>query len=198
MVEIMAVGIAVLWPMVRLSQEPARRPLKAMVLDIIVIVGPVQAVVWPQALSWMAAWPLEVVLLLDAFLVGWTVLIGGLLAVYFARPRLARWGMMALILLLVLVGPLIAALMSPSPGRVMDPAMSPAPVQWLMTSPLTGVYEITRDRSWTGQFARVDMRHLVGVMLVWGAGMLVWLAAMTLHMKSPGESGGVARGRGVA
>ena len=103
-----------------------------------------------------------------------------------------------MILLLVLVGPLIAALSSPTPGRALDPSLSPAPVEWFMTSPLTGVYEITRDRSWTGQFARVDMRHLTGVMLAWGAGMLGWIVAIALHMKSPGEGGGVARGRGVA
>ncbi len=196
MMEITAVGLAVLWPMVRLSQEAPRSPTRAMTQDIIVILGPVQAMVWPQALAWMAAWPMSVVTCLDLFLSGWCVAMGGLLAVYFQRPVLRRWAMMALILLLVLAGPLAAVLRRPSPSMMADPALSEPPVAWLMTSPLTGVYEITRDRSWTGQLARVDARHWTGVGLTWGAALLTWTLAGWLG-RSRGPDG-VAQSGGMA
>jgi hypothetical protein len=194
MVEITAVGLAVLWPMVRLSQETPRQPLRAMAQDLIVMLGPVQAVVWPQALVWMAAWPVSVVLCLDLFVCGWGVLIGGLLATYFLRPRVGRWAMMALLLLLVLVGPVVAALRQPGAAAAMDPALSQPAVEWMMSSPLTGVYEITRDRSWTGLHARVDARHWAGVVLVWAVAVASWGVAGWLGRGGPG----VARGPGVA
>jgi hypothetical protein len=194
MVEITAVGLAVLWPMVRLSQEAPRSPLRAMAQDLIVMLGPVQAVVWPQALFWMAAWPVSVVLCLDLFLCGWGLLVGGLLAGYFVRPVVRRWAMMALLLLLMLVGPVVAALMRPDAAAAADPALSRPAVEWLMTSPLTGVYEITRDRSWTGLHARVDARHWAGVVLVWACAAASWAIAGWLARGRVG----VARGPGMA
>jgi hypothetical protein len=113
------------------------------------------------------------VLCLDLFLIGWTVLIGGLIATYYERPRVSRWGMMALVMLLVLLGPLIAGVV-PEPA---DPATAKPRVHWLMTSPITGGYEITRDRSWTGQTAVIDERHWAGVGLSWLGGAIAWSAA---------------------
>src|SRR5262245_41002258 len=54
MLEIVTIGVVVLWPMVRLSQEAPKFPLRAMLGDCLVILLPTQAVIWPQALTWMA------------------------------------------------------------------------------------------------------------------------------------------------
>jgi hypothetical protein len=204
MLEIVTVGVVVLWPMVRLSQEAPRSPLRAMLGDCLVILGPTQAVIWPQALTWMAGWPTQVVGIAAGLVTGWGVLIAGLLALYFARTRSALsgaersgqdarhgtgvpphtagtavppippWAMMALIVLLVTLGPLIAALRA---GGGVD---------WLMSSPLTGIYEVTRDRLWTGQAAAIDERHRVAVWLCWLAGAAVWGFAWVASGRSPG------------
>ena len=44
MLEVVTVGIVVLWPMVRLSQEAPKRPVRALLLDSSVILVPAQAV----------------------------------------------------------------------------------------------------------------------------------------------------------
>ncbi len=194
MIEITAVGVAVLWPMVRLSQEAPRHPLLAIAQDIIIMLGPVQAVLWPQALTWMAGWSIEVVACVDVLICGWAALIGGLLGVYFAAEsrrvataaRLApgRWAMMVAVIVLLGAGPLIAVVIGPVPGRAIDPATAPVPVEWLMTSPLSGVYEITRDRSWTGQWAVVDERHWIGAALPWAVAAISWIGAVCIAKKS--------------
>jgi len=195
MVALAAAGVCVLWPMVRLSQELPREGtrVRAVVQDLIVLLGPVQAVLWPQAFTWMAGWPWRVVLCLDLLIAGWAVLMGGLLATYMVRPRLSRWGMMAMLVLLVVLGPVIAALSAPT--NPADPSRARPLVEWLMTSPLTGVYEITRDRSWTGQTAAIDARHWAGVVLAWAGGLLTWGAALIAGRgavkggRTPGEPG---------
>ena len=173
MIEAITVGVVILWPMVRLSQEAPERPVRAMLVDAVLVIGPVQAVLWPQALTWMAAWPARVVGAVAGLMAGWGLLIAGLLALYFAahaRHALPRWAMMALIILLVGIGPVAFAL------RSQGPAAGPG-VDWLMTSPLTGVYEITRDRLWTGQAAAIDQRHRVALWLTWCAAAGVWATA---------------------
>src|SRR3954462_11462228 len=139
MLEIVTVGIVVLWPMVRLSQEAPRFPLRALLGDCLVILAPTQAVIWPQALSWMAGWPTQVVGIAAALVTGWGAIIAGLLALYFACTRTAArvdgggkdpsrrdggpipgWAMMALIMLLITAGPLIVALRASAGGPSVD------------------------------------------------------------------------------
>jgi hypothetical protein len=202
MLEAVTVGVVILWPMVRLSQQAPERPFKAMAMDALVVLGPAQAVIWPQALSWMAGWPLEVVGMAAGLLTGWGVLVAGLLAFYFGKcgvPRgesraheqafVPRWAMMALIVLLVGIGPVLVAL---------SPQISGAgpSVDWLMTSPLTGIYEVTRDRPWTGQSAAIDERHRMAVWIVWLAAAGVWGVAWAAGGRD--KAGGVAKGERAA
>src|ERR1043166_1453153 len=46
MLEIVAIGVVVLWPMVRLSQAAPAFPLRAMLGDAVVVLVPAQAVIW--------------------------------------------------------------------------------------------------------------------------------------------------------
>jgi hypothetical protein len=187
MLEVVTVGIVVLWPMVRLSQEAPKRPIRALILDALVILVPAQAVLWPQALSWMAGWPIEVVGAAAGLLSGWGLLISGLLALYFAaespasprREVLPRWAMMALIILLIGIGPVAFAL------RSRGPAAGPG-ADWLMSSPLTGIYEITRDRLWTGHSAAIDQRHRIAIWLTWCSAAAVWAFAWLAAGRSKG------------
>jgi hypothetical protein len=180
LLEVVTIGIVILWPMVRLSQEAPERALRSIAIDVLIVVVPAQVVIWPQALAWMAAWPPNVVAAVSLLISGWGVLIGGLMAAYFLGLRgvgttgnggpPGRCAMMAVIVLMIGIGPVIAAL---SP-RTVSSAL-PHTASWLMTSPLTAIYEVTRDRPLTGQSAAVDVRHWTCIWLIWGAGLLVWL-----------------------
>jgi len=172
-----AVGVAVLWPMARLSQEAPKRPLRALLVDLLVMVVPVQAVIWPQAFPWMAGWPLSVAAALAGLFLAWTGLMSGLLAVYFAASQcgrfrpMPRWGMMLLVMLVVLAGPAVAVT-TPIASRaavgvdVADP--------WLVSSPMTAVYELTRDRSWSGQSARIGPGHWLAVGMTGLCALFSW------------------------
>lgn len=74
-----AVGYAVLWPMLRLCQVfPGDGGLKSVGKDLLVMVIPTQAVVWP--LAFLALWPMSVAAALGAQSLAWTLLVGALLA----------------------------------------------------------------------------------------------------------------------
>lgn len=73
-----AVGVTILWPMTRLCQEAPQRPLRACIVDTIVVVAPVQMVVWP--LAFLAAWPVDVIAATAALLGVWGMMTGALLA----------------------------------------------------------------------------------------------------------------------
>jgi hypothetical protein len=47
-----------------------------------------------------------------------------------------------------------------------------------MLSPISGVFEITRDRSWSGRPARAAPEHWAAIGLVWIVATLLWSAAL--------------------
>lgn len=187
-----AVGIVVLWPMVRLSQvRPPEGPSAAVAKDLIVVLAPVQAVIWPQAFVVLAHWPLEVVAALAAMLAAWGVLIGAVLVVALqavtgerAAPRgprragAARGVWMLVIIALVASGPLIGLLVGPGTG---DPFEEPGRVSaWALTSPVTAVFEIARDRPWSGWPAEARPAHWWTTTIVGGLGLLAWAGALSV------------------
>jgi hypothetical protein len=173
---LMAIGVVGLWPMVRLSQvvpyrvpapgqtarpETVRSRAGQILEDVLVVLLPIQAVIWPQV--WLAAWSGEVLGAVDALICAWGVLVGGILALALGRASsgVGRAGWMAIIMALVLLAP---ALMLTG---VDAPSIRTA-------SPLTGIYEITRDRASEGLEASVSVEHwrMIGVTL--GVGILIW------------------------
>jgi hypothetical protein len=67
-----AVGMSLLWPMVRLSQLSPPRPLRAVLADAVVVLAPVHVIVWPMPL--LTRWPIEVVAATATLLTGWGLL----------------------------------------------------------------------------------------------------------------------------
>lgn len=144
-----AVGVAVVWPMVRLSQSaPVGPAAGASLKDWFAIVAPLQAIVWPQWL--LAGWPVRVIAGLAGTLSAWAVLTAGMLALYFAwesgrerRDATGRSWMMA--------GFVGVAGLGPAGGAVWGllTSMGPGPpgrlTWWMLSSPLSAVFEITRD-----------------------------------------------------
>ncbi len=167
---IIMVACVVLWPMLRLSQTPPRRPARAFLVDALAILVPLQAIVWPQSLPWMAAWPVEVSACIALWFVGCALVVAGGLAWFFAgeRPVCPPWAMMTLFVAVALAG-VIACAVRPAAELDGDPQRSLD--VWMMASPVTGVWEVTEDRGWSGDAARVSAGHW------WAVGAVFLLAA---------------------
>lgn len=197
-----AVGVVVLWPMVRLSQvRPPEGPCAAVAKDLVVILSPVQAIVWPQAFFVLADWPLEVVAVLAAMLAAWGVVIGAVLAVALhavagdettpigsrrSWPARAAW--MVVIIALVSSGPLIGLLAGPAARAPVD---EPGRVSaWALTSPITAVFEIARDRPWSGKPAEARPAHWWATAIVGVFGLLAWVGALSVgpRRNPPGQN----------
>jgi len=121
MLVVIAAGVVILWPMTRLSQlAPARPVVRAVALDLLVMLGPAQMVIWP--LVFLAAWPVKVVAAVSAQLGGWGALVGGIVALALvARSRTGGlaggvWkpgvGWMSAIVVLVVFLPMLVRLLA--------------------------------------------------------------------------------------
>lgn len=170
-------GIAIAWPMVRLSQSvPARGTIGSVLRDWVVIVVPVQAVVLPQMFPVLAGWSLGVVLAVDAFLCAWTLVLAGLIAMAYRSVGetdrgVSRIFWMALVLLVALGAPLVGVLT----GAGATTSVGDARVGWIL-SPLTGIIELTRDRSVLGQSAQIQAGHwrMIGAVGCVGAALCLF------------------------
>ena len=85
-----AIGVALLWPMARLSQTVSLResPASAMFKDLLAILPPVQAVVWAQVVA-RAGWTIDQIGAMALGLWAWPMLVAAVLAC-FLRPRGVR------------------------------------------------------------------------------------------------------------
>lgn len=178
-----AVGVGVLWPMVRLSQTPpSSRCASAMLGDWLVIVLPLAAVVLPQ--GWLAGWPMDVVLALAALLSAWAMLAAGVLTWGLcarctrgtSAPRRAIT--MAVCLGLVLAWPGVAAAMDAAG------AFRPAGA-WDLGSPLTGVYALTADQPYLGRWTAVTTEQWLTILGIGLVGLTVWGLAAGRHGPRP-------------
>lgn len=81
-----AIGLCVLWPMARLSQAVSlrERPWVSLLRDLLVLVPPVQAVVWAQAAA-RSGWAMDAIAAMSLSLLAWPMLAGAALAA-FLRP----------------------------------------------------------------------------------------------------------------
>jgi hypothetical protein len=166
-----SVGVALLWPMTRLSQMlPSlytRRIARAVWQDMVVLLVPAQAIIWPQVA--MAAWPVGVVAALAASITAWAVLLGALLTLAMMLTGHRRGWWMVVFVAIAGLGPLVA--LGPAGGLVhADNTFD----WWWMTSPLTSGFELCRDRSWTGASAAVAGGHWRAIGLVGALGACGW------------------------
>ena len=195
---LLLVGGLVLWPLVRLSQaKPRAGGVSATIRDLVVILVPAQALVWPQ--TWLADWPIEIVMMLDAVLFVWVLLIGGIIAMGLGPAegkvslqalqvegrdlalRTRSWALIGCLVigLLGLGGP--ALLGNAQPGWLH------ARPGW-MASPYLSVFEVTRDRDWLPAGADVGRIHWLWTSAIGLVGATVWLMALivnALRAKTP-------------
>lgn len=170
-------GLVLLWPAIRLSQQPAERPARSVLRDLFVLLVPAQAVIWPNALPELADWPVDLLLALAGSFVAWSLLVGGLLALADAGRHAGHHrGLWMLAVLLVALGAPLVAILTGSAG----PALPDTPRPGWMLSPLTSVLEITRDRLVVGRtdpVADAQWRILFAAACAGGAFMLLAAAA---------------------
>jgi hypothetical protein len=192
MLIVIAAGATILWPMVRFSQiAPATRPLSAAFNDLVVIVMPVQVVVWP--LAFLANWPVKVVAVLAGMLFVWPALTGGLVATAFALARRrevpilsapARITWMLVCIGASCAGPLVVVLTGV--GEKIDLA------NWAWKlSPFTLVFLLT-GTGLRGPHAPVGVQDWLSLAPVAGAALLVWLFAACTAARPLPDRGGAA------
>jgi len=125
----LAVGATVLWPMVRLSQQFPRRSMRSVLIDTLVILIPVQAVLWPMPM--LTKWSYEINGALAANFGAWTVLAGAILLIGFTSAGHAARTLWTLLCVLTIVAAPLAYVLTSAPHIVL----------WL--SPITSVFQIT-------------------------------------------------------
>ncbi len=192
-------GITLIWPMVRLSQAPDRHPIGGCIQDLIVVLIPAQAVIWPQWFGWLGRWPITVIGAVSVLCCAWGVLVGGMLAIAqagharsAARDPRAHWHAgrwMAIFLLMALAGLVPVLLRSGVTLPAADPTQEPYRGAWML-SPITAIYELTRDRTWTGTSAAVVRHHWDALAITGAASVPLWLAAL-LRARGLKDGGGL-------
>jgi len=167
MLEVMVVGMCGLWPMTRLSQRFPERAGRSLLLDAAVLLIPAQAVMWPMPL--LTAWGWDVIAAVDLALIGWTLLVGGLLGLATGtRGSVGRTLWMGVIVGALGLGPgLMVALARTGRGPATEA------LGWL--SPLTVVYRLTESPS--GVRASMVGIEWLGALAPMGIAGLLWSLA---------------------
>jgi len=174
-------GVGILWPMIRLSQLVPARPVRAKLLDAGVIAGPLNAIIWPQALPWMAGWSPSVCAVLSILYTGWVFLVAGLLILAMGRqvrdrdhpaPWIPRSAWMAVFIFIAVASPMLHAAFSFNSALDSRKAWTPN-----LFSPVAAVFEITKDRAWMGSAAVALPEHWWAAALSLAAGLLLLLFA---------------------
>ena len=166
-----ALGLALLWPAIRLAQRPSQRPVRHVLRDLFVLLVPAQAVIWPHAMGVLAGWSFEVLGAISAAFLAWGLVVGGVIAMADSQIwRIPRPVWMGAILGVVFAAPLLGLVVpEPAAGR----ADTPRP-GWML-SPATTVLELTRDRSASGSLDAVQTGHwrLLGAIACAGGSLLL-------------------------
>lgn len=185
---IVAFGAAVLWPMVRLCQQPPERSIgKSILLDLLGIAAPVAAVLLP--LPFLTGWNWSLLSVVWFVIVGWALV--GLAIAHLALAggervsgvrRAARRGLaMAAVLALVVGGAYLGLRRGTHrPGDLQAPGAAPdilrvsASPTWWAASPLSHVHRLTTSSGGlTPVPTEPDARAAV---LLWvsGMGLALW------------------------
>lgn len=188
MVALIAVGIAIVWPMIRLSQDYPARPVRSAMIDFLVIFPPAILPIWPQCMPWMAGWPVASAAAVSLNVFGWAFLVAGLLGLVYTLGQLslapARWACMLVFLMLALAGPVMAVAMG-MPAQSLAHSAKDTPTLWMLTSPITSVFELARERSWSGAAIFPHEAHWAAGWIVLALGLMVWGLCLVVSPSNP-------------
>jgi hypothetical protein len=187
---LIAFGSVVLWPMLRLSQSsPPSGGLRSVGADLVVLLIPVQALLWPQVL--LTGWPVSalacVALIAAAWTAGTGAAVGWAIAAHgtdgsplFNRSRAGghRTAVLALVVAASVVGPVGSVVLGPVRGSEADPLRD----SLLLSSPLTAHWVILRDTVWSGSRATADPSAWRAAWLTAAAALAAWgIASIALR-----------------
>ncbi|MEZ6242322.1 MAG: hypothetical protein R3B57_04695 [Phycisphaerales bacterium] len=187
---VVSVGIVMLWPMTRLCQAAVvERPLWSTFKDMVVVLTPVQALVWPHALRMLAGWPVSVVAGVSCVTIAWGVVAGGVLAMAQVtrgggrggRGAVVRASWMRACVALVAGAPLWLGLTGALRVDAIDGAEASTTVGWMFSAP-TAVAEVTRARVWTGHPAAIGGLHWMAIVWTLCVGGACWAGAWGLGL----------------
>jgi hypothetical protein len=184
-----AFGYSVLWPMLRLCQVfPFEGGLRSVGKDLIVMVIPTQAVIWP--LAFLALWPLSVAACVAASAMGWTFLVGALLAMFLGKAGRER----QVSPMRRVVGMLVIIAVAARPAGMYSPLIAVGDVPtsevvdlWAMLSAVSAPLSMT-----VPPYGRPEWLlpgHWAAVGVTWGLAGGMWLVAAALVGGSRRESG---------
>lgn len=170
---LIAVGLTVLWPMVRLSQASPRKPATAAVVDLIALLLPLAAVLWP--VTWLGRWDWSVTAALLALLGAW----GGVFAAVIAMGTRSAsgWGRMGWAVACVVgvgLAPAAAVVLSGTGTDV---------VVLFYASPLSGVFALTTEAS--GVVPRMTGGEWWAALGPLGLGAVLWTVVAVSRRGSP-------------
>jgi len=177
---LVATGLVLLWPMVRLSQASPRRPALAALIDVFVILLPMQAVLWPT--TFIAGWGWTVTAWVSATLACWTLLLGGVIGVATRTP----WTEPRTLWMIVCAA---IALGGPAFWTLSQLAGAPEVRGALLASPLSAVYVLTSPAGNTAPAPPPGMWLAAAIVL--GASVPLWVWAAC---PAPRAVAGPARG----
>jgi len=181
------VGACVLYPMLRLAQAiPLPSVTGAGLRDALVLVIPMQAVLWPNRLVVLGGWNGGVILALAVFGAAWVLIVVGVCSITLAgagvsgRPVLVRVIGSLVIVALALGVPLVELVTRIGAG--VD--ARGAHLGWML-SPITGVVELTRDRRALGVVAEVHAAHIEIIASVACVGLAMILVGAAIERAVP-------------
>lgn len=183
MLVMVGIGIGILWPMVRFSQTIAPPSVVgASIRDMVVVMIPIQAVLWPQRLIVLGGWSADVVIALVLHFLAWGLVIAGMISI--GSILISRSSSHLRMRMLVMVVTIFACIAAPLievfilKGAKLD--ATGANLGWML-SPITGILEITTDRSVLGQNAMVYKDHFRMILAVSCVGLAFLIFARALE-----------------
>ncbi len=163
---LLVVGVCVVWPMIRLSQRAPERVGLSVLKDYVILVGPMQAVIWPQIL--LASWPVSITGAISLWIAGWGLVTAALLAM--GLKKSGRGGMgwwMAAHVALIGIGVIGLVVVG---GNLSDD------LGWgWMMSPISGVFDISLERQTMPGGMGTLGRHWIAAGIIWAIGLGAWL-----------------------
>ena len=157
MMVLVMLGAVVLWPVLRVSQAAQRAaPVLDVCRDLAVLLIPAMVLLWPQVI--LAGWPISVVASATIVLGNW-VLVSGVVLLWWHRYSEGSWvGRLAVAMIVSVMAGLVPLLLA-SFGHLSFDRPGPDPAVGWMWSPLTAVWEVLRERVWSGTAAAVSVSH---------------------------------------
>lgn len=204
-----AIGLAILWPMVRLSQSVSlrERPGSAIFKDLLVLLPPTQAVVWAQAAA-RAGWAVDLIGAMALSLAVWPMLVGAGMAMLL-RPRPGQYPSQVYDPGTVFVGALGPGGVARSfamAGIVLTAllpliALRTGPGWATMFSPVSAVIDLSQSRDVGPGSSSVDHARWMVLLAQTGTAAVLWLVLAFVppgpntsrtHMSGPGRAGPIA------